>query len=316
MLPICDCAEQRGGAGVFRWRVIQPTCRNFDLHPKVKAPRPIDRGDTITNFGHCPGCNVGAGQPHRDICSRSGEWWDANAVTVEAIAAQLAPFLPTAPYFAPPTWAIGNAHPELDWLRNAASDAAIERDTASALGPVERPIDEIRAQVEVEFEHVKLGLRWAYPSQAYRVAGSREGGALVYRKNASKAWIESKWRRGSNPVPAGGPVVDIEMDVYFTTPVPVAAPRAPALAELPCSTCGERHELEAFPIGAVVRVLAQRARVKRDFVGLVGVVREWSQMGGPIRVRLQFEGLDEFDCPLRENFHPCQLELLDRGNLR
>lgn len=98
-------------------------------------------------------------------------------------------------------------------------------------------------------------------------------------------------------------------------PLPTEIPQ-PLRSELPCSSCGERHELDAFPIGAVVRVLAQRPRVKRDFVGMVGAVREWSQMGGPVRVRLQFEGLDEFDCPLRENFYPCQLELLDRGNLR
>jgi hypothetical protein len=43
--------------------------------------------------------------------------------------------------------------------------------------------------------------------------------------------------------------------------------------------------------------------------GSVGWVREWTQYGGPVSVRVQFEDLrDRYQWALRASYNPCELE--------
>jgi hypothetical protein len=83
----------------------------------------------------------------------------------------------------------------------------------------------------------------------------------------------------------------------------------------PCELCGWHHQLDAFPPSRGAAKTYARTLVdhhERDHVipaGSVGWVREWSQHGGPVYVRLQFEDVrDEYQWAMRSNYAPCELE--------
>lgn len=70
---------------------------------------------------------------------------------------------------------------------------------------------------------------------------------------------------------------------------------------IPCRECGERHLLQAFPVGS--RVLA-------DVAGelMTGDVIEWGQYNGPLWCRVEFDKRDQHGDPVRANFAPCELK--------
>ena len=83
-------------------------------------------------------------------------------------------------------------------------------------------------------------------------------------------------------------------------------------SSIPCH-CGWRHQIDAFKPGTKVRVLSQSRQGEADWVGCVGTVREWSQYGGPVYVRVEFrEQCEAVNCGAvhytRHNFDPCELE--------
>ncbi len=41
--------------------------------------------------------------------------------------------------------------------------------------------------------------------------------------------------------------------------------------------------------------------------GKPGTVDSWSQYGSPLSIRVQFDEKDEYDFPVRESFHPCEV---------
>lgn len=89
------------------------------------------------------------------------------------------------------------------------------------------------------------------------------------------------------------------------------------LSRSPCR-CGWYHELDAFKPGQRVRVLPLDeqenpavATEDRAIPALIhgsrfAKVREWSQYGSPVYVRVEFfDGSPERE---RQNFYPCELE--------
>lgn len=78
-----------------------------------------------------------------------------------------------------------------------------------------------------------------------------------------------------------------------------------AFSQQPCSRCGWKHALDDFKPRDKVRVLHHSVRErsgKPSRVGETAMVREWSQYGGPVYVRVQFDDGE------RENFDPCEIE--------
>ena len=106
---------------------------------------------------------------------------------------------------------------------------------------------------------------------------------------------------------AGADKVDVEalldqiehhakQDERAAIAIPPAVPPPPARSQLACPGCGEHHLVDAFPPGARVVVDGKR-----------GTVREWSQYGAPLYVRVDFDEPNAEGHPVRENYHPCQL---------
>lgn len=81
----------------------------------------------------------------------------------------------------------------------------------------------------------------------------------------------------------------------------------PKLSTLPCR-CGEHHRLGEFAPGSRVAYAQQRRPRSRTLTGReiglgeMGIVVEWSQLGGALSYRVQFGGEEE-----RDNFYPCEL---------
>lgn len=78
-------------------------------------------------------------------------------------------------------------------------------------------------------------------------------------------------------------------------------------SELPCRACKQHHPLGEYAIGVCVRVVEGH-----PLGGLVGRVLSWSQYGGPIYYRVQFDkgallALDPAAPSDRANLDPCAL---------
>lgn len=80
------------------------------------------------------------------------------------------------------------------------------------------------------------------------------------------------------------------------TTAPSTSRRDKERSLLPCPDCGEHHLLDQFSPGM---------RVTVD--GRPGRVIEWSQYGGPLYVRVEFDNRDHHGNPFRDNFNPCEL---------
>lgn len=111
-------------------------------------------------------------------------------------------------------------------------------------------------------------------------------------------------------------LVDALIDGVKVTSEPVVArytrPAASGVAEYPCDSCGVRHELDAIRHGMNVRTLVEGGDWEdaRIPAGTLGTVREWSQYGGPLSIRVQFEVLDKYGIAMRGSYDPCQLEVI------
>lgn len=84
-------------------------------------------------------------------------------------------------------------------------------------------------------------------------------------------------------------------------------------ASRPCDRCAKRHRFPALGVG--VRVVTPNDPRHTDLastiaVGAIGEVIEWRQYNGPLWVRVEFADGE------RENFDPCQLEVVAYRDLK